>query len=79
MFNRRLLVSTSGGVVVGPPATLEFDIDQPGGSSLPGATITISYNGEFIMRELTTEEFEEIEKALYKEGNRKVIATLEGD
>lgn len=36
-------------------------------------------NGEFIMRELTTEEFEEIEKALYKEGNRKVIATLEGD
>ena len=31
------------------------------------------------MRELTTEEFEEIEKALYKEGNRKVIATLEGD
>lgn len=28
---------------------------------------------------LKTEEFEEIEKALYKEGNRKVIATLEGD
>lgn len=28
---------------------------------------------------ITKEEFEEIEKALYKEGNRKVIATLEGD
>lgn len=50
MFNRRLLVSTSGGVVVGPPATLEFDIDQPGGSSLPGATITISYNGETVTK-----------------------------
>lgn len=50
MFNRRLLVSTSGGVVVGPPATLEFDIDEPGGSSLPGATITISYNGETVTK-----------------------------
>lgn len=50
MFNRRLLVSTSGGVVVDPPATLEFDIDQPGGSSLPGATITISYNGETVTK-----------------------------
>lgn len=39
----------------------------------------VELEGEFIMRELTTEEFEEIEKALYKEGNRKVIATLEGD
>lgn len=39
-----------GGVVVGPPATLEFDIDQPGGSSLPGATITISYNGETVTK-----------------------------
>lgn len=36
--------------MVGPPATLEFDIDQPGGSSLPGATITISYNGETVTK-----------------------------
>lgn len=41
--------------------------------------LTVDENGEFILRELTTEEFEEIEKALYKEGSRKVIATLEGD
>lgn len=36
--------------MVGPPATLEIDIDQPGGSSLPGATITISYNGETVTK-----------------------------
>ena len=34
----------------GPPTTLEFDIDQPGGSSLPGAKITISYNGETVIK-----------------------------
>lgn len=34
----------------GPPTTLEFDIDQPGGSSLPGAKITISYNGETVTK-----------------------------
>ena len=34
----------------GPPTTLEFDIDQPGGSSLPGATITISYNDETVTK-----------------------------
>ena len=33
-----------------PPTTLEFDIDQPGGSSLPGAKITISYNGETVTK-----------------------------
>lgn len=48
MFNRRLLVYTSGGS--GPPTTLEFDIDQPGGSSLPGATVIISYNGETVTK-----------------------------
>lgn len=49
MLNRRLLVYTSGGGS-GPPTTLEFDIDQPGGSSLPGATITISYNDETVTK-----------------------------
>ena len=34
----------------GPPTTLEFDIDQPGGSSLPGAKITISYNSETVTK-----------------------------
>lgn len=34
----------------GPPTTLEFDIDQPGGSSLPGAKITISYNGKTVTK-----------------------------
>lgn len=45
MFNRRLFVSTSGGDNA-PPATLEFDINQSGGSSLSGAVITITYKGE---------------------------------
>lgn len=49
MLNRRLLVYTSGGGS-GPPTTLEFDIDQPGGSSLPGATVIISYNGETVTK-----------------------------
>lgn len=49
MLNRRLLVYTSGGGS-GPPTTLEFDIDQPGGSSLPGAKITISYNSETVTK-----------------------------
>lgn len=49
-------------------------------AELVAQRLSVDENGEFIMRELTTEEFEEIEKALYKEGNRKVIATtLEGD
>lgn len=48
-------------------------------AELVAQRLTVDENGEFILRELTTEEFEEIEKALYKEGNRKVIATLEGD
>lgn len=43
MFNRRLLFNGGGGGS-GPTTTLEFDIDRPGGSSLPGARITISYN-----------------------------------
>lgn len=45
MFNRRLLFNGGWGGS-SPPTTLEFDIDQPGGSSLSGATITISYNDE---------------------------------
>lgn len=49
MLNRRLLVYTSGGGNT-PPTTLEFDIDQPGGSSLPGATVIISYNGETVTK-----------------------------
>lgn len=49
MLNRRLLVYTSRGGS-GPPTTLEFDIDQPGGSSLPGATVIISYNGETVTK-----------------------------
>ena len=49
VLNRRLLVYTSGGGS-GPPTTLEFDIDQPGGSSLSGAKITISYNGETVTK-----------------------------
>ena len=48
-------------------------------AELVAQRLSVDENGEFIMRELTTEEFEEIEKALYKEGSRKVIATLEGD
>ena len=48
-------------------------------AELVAQRLTVDENGEFILRELTTEEFEEIEKALYKEGSRKVIATLEGD
>lgn len=48
-------------------------------AELVAQRLTVNENGEFILRELTTEEFEEIEKALYKEGSRKVIATLEGD
>jgi uncharacterized surface anchored protein len=56
---------------------IDYDTKQP----VANAMVSLyDENGEFIMRELTTEEFEEIEKALYKEGNRKVIATtLEGD
>lgn len=42
--------STEPGGGSGPPTTLEFDIDQPGGSSLPGAKITISYNGETVTK-----------------------------
>ena len=49
MFTRRLLFNGAGGGS-GPPTTLEFDIDQPGGSSLPGAKITISYNGETVTK-----------------------------
>lgn len=49
MFNRRLLFNGGGGES-GPPTTLEFDIDQPGGSSLSGATITISYNDETVTK-----------------------------
>lgn len=49
MFNRRLLFNGAGGGS-DPPTTLEFDIDQPGGSSLPGAKITISYNGETVTK-----------------------------
>lgn len=49
MLNRRLLVYTSGRGNT-PPTTLEFDIDQPGGSSLPGATVIISYNGETVTK-----------------------------
>lgn len=83
-------VKLTGGVVeevrivpVGNKFTLEglcatrekFDeVDE-----LVAQRLTVNENGEFILRELTTEEFEEIEKALYKEGSRKVIATLEGD
>lgn len=48
-------------------------------AELVAQRLTVDENGEFILRELTTEEFEEIEKVLYKEGSRKVIATLEGD
>lgn len=48
-------------------------------AELVAQRLTVDENGEFILRELTTEEFEEIEKALYKEGSRKAIATLEGD
>lgn len=48
-------------------------------AELVAQRLTVNENGEFILRELTTEEFEEIEKALYKEGSRKIIATLEGD
>lgn len=49
MFNRRLLFNGGGGGS-GPPTTLEFDIDQPGGSSFPGATVIISYNGETVTK-----------------------------
>jgi hypothetical protein len=35
-----------GGDNAPPPATLEFDINQSGGSSLSGAVITITYKGE---------------------------------
>lgn len=45
MFNRRLLVSTSGGVAT-PTTILEFDINEIGGSGLSGAVITITYKGE---------------------------------
>ena len=48
MFNRRLLFNGVGGNT--PPTTLEFDIDKSGGSSLSGATITISYNGETVTK-----------------------------
>ena len=48
-MNRRLLIYTSGRVS-GPPTILEFDIDEPGGSGLPGATITISYNDETVTK-----------------------------
>lgn len=47
MFTRRLLFNGSEGGNT-PPTTLEFDIDRPGGSSLPGATVIISYNGETV-------------------------------
>lgn len=40
MFTRRLLFNGAGGGS-GQPTTLEFDIDQPGGSSLPDATVAI--------------------------------------
>lgn len=49
MFTRRLLFNGAEGGNT-PPTTLEFDIDQPGGSSLPGAKITISYNGETVTK-----------------------------
>lgn len=45
MFNRRLLFNGAGGVIL-HPATLEFDINDEGGSSIAGAVITITYNGE---------------------------------
>lgn len=48
MFTRRLLFNGAGGNT--PPTILEFDIDQPGGSSLPGATVIISYNGETVKK-----------------------------
>ena len=41
MFNRRLLFNGARGGS-DPPTTLEFDIDQPDGSRLPGAKITIT-------------------------------------
>lgn len=44
MFTRRLFVDMGGDNA--PPATLEFDINQSGGSSLSGAVITITYKGE---------------------------------
>ena len=44
MFTRRLFVDMGG--YNAPPATLEFDINQSGGSSLRGAVITITYKGE---------------------------------
>lgn len=50
MFTRRLLFNGAGGGDNTPPTTLEFDIDQPGGSSLPGATVIISYNGETVTK-----------------------------
>lgn len=49
MFNRRLLFNGAGGGNTAT-TTLEFDIDQPGGSSLPGATVIISYNGETVTK-----------------------------
>lgn len=49
MFTRRLLINGAGRVIT-PPTTLEFDIDQPGGSSLRGATVIISYNGETVTK-----------------------------
>lgn len=49
MFNRRLLFNGAGRGIT-PPTTLEFDIDEPGGSSLPGATVIISYNGETVTK-----------------------------
>lgn len=50
MFTRRLLFNGAGRGDNTPPTTLEFDIDQPGGSSLPGATVIISYNGETVTK-----------------------------
>lgn len=50
MFTRRLLFNGAGGEIIPPPTTLEFDIDKPGGSSLSGATITISYNDETVTK-----------------------------
>jgi hypothetical protein len=49
MFTRRLLFNGAGGGNT-PPTILEFDIDEPGGSGLPGATVIISYNGETVTK-----------------------------
>lgn len=49
MLNRRLLVYTSVRISY-PPTLLEFDIDEPGGSGLTGAKITLSYNGKTVTK-----------------------------